>query len=126
MAKTIEVLEEFADSLDSFVGASVVGNDGMSVANLVTERGFDDQRAAAALSQLVKQASESSATMNAGEIKESITTSDKYMFITKPLGNGRFFIQLILRADGNIGAARMYMKEYEEQLLETLPKSARV
>jgi hypothetical protein len=47
------------------------------------------------------------------------------MFLTRPVGNGKFFIQLILRADGNLGAARMYLEDYEEELLDTLPSSAR-
>lgn len=124
--KTNDVLQDLADSLDDFVAASVVGADGMSVANLIVERGFNESKASAALSQLVKQATESTDAMDAGEFEETITTSEKYMFITRPLGSkGRFFIQLILKSDGNIGAARMYMEEYEETLLESLPASAR-
>ncbi len=124
-AKTVDVLQELADSLDSFVGASVVGVDGMSIANLIAERGFDENKASAAMSQLVKQATESSDAMDAGEFEETITTSEKYIFITRPLGRGKFFIQVILKADGNIGAARMYVEDLEETLLDTLPSSAR-
>jgi predicted regulator of Ras-like GTPase activity (Roadblock/LC7/MglB family) len=125
MAKTSEILQELSEHIDDFVGTSVVGADGMAIANLVVERGFDEDRAAAALSQLVKQATESSEAMDAGKFQETITTSEKYMFITRPLGNGKFFIQIILKADGNLGAARMYLQEYEEELLDTLPRSAR-
>jgi predicted regulator of Ras-like GTPase activity (Roadblock/LC7/MglB family) len=125
MAKTSEVLQELSDHLDSFVGASVVGQDGMSIASLVVDRSFDEQKAAAALSQLVKQATNSSEAMDAGQFEETITTSEKFMFLTRPLGNGKFFIQIILKSDGNLGAARMYVEEYEEELLDTLPRSAR-
>lgn len=124
-SRTTEVLQEMADHIDSFVGASVVGTDGMSIASLVVDRGFNEEKAAASLSQLVKQATESSEAMDAGEFEETITTSQKYMFLTRPVGNGKFFIQLILRADGNLGAARMYLEDYEEELLDTLPRSAR-
>lgn len=124
--KTSDVLQELADSLDDFVGASVVGADGMSIASLIAERGFDDNKASAALSQLVRQATESSEAMDAGEFEETITTSEKYIFITRPIGSkGKFFIQVILKSNGNIGAARMYMEEQEEPLLESLPSSAR-
>lgn len=123
--KTSEILQEIADSLDDFVGASVVGIDGMSIANLIVERGFSEEKASAALSQLVKQATSSSDAMDAGEFEETITTSEKYMFITRPLGKGKFFMQLILKATGNIGAARMYLEEHEEALLDSLPASAR-
>lgn len=125
MAKTTEVLQELADQLDGFVAASVVGLDGMSVANLVVERGFDEDKASASLSQLVKQAHESSEAMDAGTFEESITTAERYMFLTRPIGNDRFFVQIVLKTDANIGAARMYLEDYEEELLETLPRSAR-
>ncbi len=124
-SRTAEVLQEMADHIDSFVGASVVGVDGMSIANLILERGFNEEKAAASLSQLVKQATDSSEAMDAGEFEETITTSEKYIFLTRPLGNGKFFIQVILRADGNLGAARMYVEDYEDDILETLPRSAR-
>jgi predicted regulator of Ras-like GTPase activity (Roadblock/LC7/MglB family) len=123
--KTSEVLQDLADSIDDFVAASVVGQDGMSVANLVTERGFNEEKAAAALSQLVKQAADSSEAMDAGTFEESITTSERYMFITRPIGNDTFFVQIVLKSEGNVGAARMYLQEYEEELLETLPRSAK-
>jgi predicted regulator of Ras-like GTPase activity (Roadblock/LC7/MglB family) len=123
--KTSEVLQDLSEDIDGFVGASVVGTDGMSISNLVVERGFNEEKAAASLTQLVKQATNSSEAMDAGEFEETITTSQKYMFLTRPVGNGKFFIQLILRADGNLGAARMYLEDYEEELLDTLPRSAR-
>jgi predicted regulator of Ras-like GTPase activity (Roadblock/LC7/MglB family) len=125
MAKTVEVLEELADQLDGFVAASVVGLDGMSVANLVTDRDFDEDKASAALSQLVKQSHESSEAMDAGTFEENITTSERYMFLTRPIGNDRFFVQIVLKTDANVGAARMYLEDYEDDLLDTLPRSAR-
>jgi predicted regulator of Ras-like GTPase activity (Roadblock/LC7/MglB family) len=125
VAKTVEVLQELADNLDDFVAASVVGLDGMSVANLVVERDFNEDKASAALSQLVKQATESSEAMDAGTFEEQITTSERYMFLTRPIGNDRFFLQIVLKADGNVGAARMYLQDFEDDLLDTLPRSAR-
>jgi predicted regulator of Ras-like GTPase activity (Roadblock/LC7/MglB family) len=125
VAKTVEVLQELADNLDDFVAASVVGLDGMSVANLVVERDFNEDKASAALSQLVKQATESSEAMDAGTLEEQITTSERYMFLTRPIGNDRFFLQIVLKADGNVGAARMYLQDFEDDLLDTLPRSAR-
>jgi predicted regulator of Ras-like GTPase activity (Roadblock/LC7/MglB family) len=125
VAKPTEVLQELADSLDDFVGASIVGRDGMSIANLIVDRNFNEERASAALSQLVKQATNSTKAMDAGEFEETITTSERYMFVTRPIGNGRFFIQLIIKSDGNLGAARMYMEEYETELVNSLPASAR-
>jgi predicted regulator of Ras-like GTPase activity (Roadblock/LC7/MglB family) len=114
-----------AENIDGFVGASVVGVDGMSIENLIVERDFDENKAAASLSQLVKQATDSSEAMDAGEFEETITTSERYIFLTRPLGNGKFFIQVIIQASGNLGAARMYVEDYEEELLDTLPRSAR-
>jgi predicted regulator of Ras-like GTPase activity (Roadblock/LC7/MglB family) len=125
MAKTTEVLQDLADNLDGFVAASVVGIDGMSVANLVVERDFNEDKASAALSQLVKQSHESSEAMDAGTFEESITTSERYMFLTRPIGNDRFFVQIVLKADANVGAARMYLEDYEDELLDSLPRSAR-
>ncbi len=125
MAKTTDILQELADRLDGFVAASVVGEDGMSVADLVVDRGFNEDKASAALSQLVRQAHESSDAMEAGTFEENITTSERYMFLTRPIGNDRFFVQIVLKADANVGAARMYLEDFEEEMLDTLPRSAR-
>lgn len=125
MSKAQEILQQLADDLDDFVNASVVGKDGMAIANLSNERGFDEQKAAASLAQLVKQATESAAFINAGAFVENIVTAEKYMMITRPIGSGNFFLELVIKAGGNLGAARMYMEEYESDLLEALPRSAR-
>lgn len=125
MSKTQEILQELADDLDDFVSASVVGKDGMPIATLSSERNFDEQKAAASLSQLVKQAAESASFVDAGNFIENIITAEKYMLITRPLGSGNFFLEVVIKAGGNLGAARMYMEEYEDALLEALPRSAR-
>jgi hypothetical protein len=47
------------------------------------------------------------------------------MFLTRPIGNDRFFVQIVLKTDANVGAARMYLEDFEDDLLDTLPRSAR-
>ncbi len=122
--KTEDILRQLTDRLSGYMGASVVGLDGISVATLKKDHDIDENRAAAALAELVKQSIDVAEAIDAGQFEETITTCEKYLFITRPIGTGKFFLQVILKAGGNIGAARMYMAEYEQALLASLPAIA--
>ena len=58
--------------------------------------------------------------MNAGAFQETITVTGAYRFITRPIGRSQYYLRIILAADGSIGAARMYMADKEEDLLNVL------
>jgi predicted regulator of Ras-like GTPase activity (Roadblock/LC7/MglB family) len=118
------VLQELADSLDGFVAASVVDEQGVVVSLVQNER-FDEKQAAAILSQETRQINQVSEAMNAGAFEESITTTEKYLFVTRPIGQGRYYAQVVITPDGNIGAARMYLADKAQDVFDSLSTGAR-
>ncbi len=118
------VLQELADSLDGFVAASVVDEQGVVVSLVQNER-FDEKQAAAILSQETRQINQVSEAMHAGAFEESITTTEKYLFVTRPIGQGRYYAQVVITPDGNIGAARMYLADKAQDVFDSLSTGTR-
>ncbi|OQY46259.1 MAG: hypothetical protein B6242_08335 [Anaerolineaceae bacterium 4572_78] len=121
---TVNVLKDLASNLDDIIGLGVVGKDGMSIASHFVSEEINGERVAAAISQLINQATKSVALIGAGDIQETITSTDKYLMIARPIGSGKYFIQLILHTTANLGVARLYLEEFSEPLLKSLPSIA--
>lgn len=126
-----EMLEELADRVDGFVAGVVTDVKGTALASLVRDDSLDAEGMMASLTRMVQQVDETLDVMGAGQFEETITITSRYRFITRPAEqepSEPSYIQVIVDADGNIGAARMYLAAYlvtrEEELLEPQPRSA--
>jgi hypothetical protein len=49
-----------------------------------------------------------------------VATTDRYLFLVRPVGNGRVFIQFVLRAYSDLEAARHLLTTLENDLLGTV------
>jgi hypothetical protein len=105
-------LRELADRLDHVVAIFALDDDGVAVATLVESEAFDRQAALASLSDTFKRIVGTLSTMNAGAFEETITITSRYRFITRPVGDNRHCVQVVLDGNGNIGAARMHLAAY--------------
>jgi DNA-binding response OmpR family regulator/predicted regulator of Ras-like GTPase activity (Roadblock/LC7/MglB family) len=114
-----DVLQSLSETLDGFVAASVIDRKGL-VADLVAESAFSASRVSTILSELAQRANQISAAVEGGIVKENITATDKYVFITRPIGDSQHYARVIVTAGSNVGAARLYMQECEQGLLEIL------
>lgn len=124
-----EMLEELADRLDGFLAGAVTDTEGTALASLIRDDALDAEQVMASLTRMVQQVNETLGVMDAGQFEETITITSRYRFITRP-GNSKpsepSYIQVIIDAEGNIGAARMYLAAYlltqEEEMLEPQPR----
>jgi predicted regulator of Ras-like GTPase activity (Roadblock/LC7/MglB family) len=105
-------LGELADRLDGVVAALVLDDEGAAVASLVRDDALDARAAADSLSDTIDRVTSTLSTTDAGGFEEAITITSQYRFITRPVGDGRRWIQVILDEDGSIGAARMHLAAY--------------
>jgi hypothetical protein len=105
-------LGELVDRLDGVVAALILDEKGGAVASLVRDEAFDAQAAADSLADTIGRVTSTLSTTDAGAFEETITITSQYRFITRPVGGGQRWIQVILDEDGSIGAARMHLAAY--------------
>jgi hypothetical protein len=110
-----EDLLEFADRVAGFVAGYIIDLEGVTVSGVALdpEGPFEDGDAPRALFQLLEVVERSFANVDAGELQETITLTSRYRFVTRYLTNGHTCLQLVLTAEGNLGAARMYLTAYQ-------------
>jgi hypothetical protein len=126
-----QMLEELADRVDGFLAGAVTDAEGAALASLIRDDAFDAERVMTSLTRMVQQVNETLGVMDAGQFEETITITSRYRFITRPAdqeSSDRSYVQVIIDAGGNIGAARMYLAAYlltqEEETLGPQPRSA--
>jgi hypothetical protein len=120
-----DILRELAERIDGFVAACVAGPGEGPRAHWVVEEAFDVQGACDSMLRMVGQVTESLARIEAGSFVETITLTSHYCFITRPVADGAVSIQVVLDAQGNVGAARMYLAAYlATRSAELLPSEA--
>jgi hypothetical protein len=108
-------LLEFADRVDGFVAGYIIDLAGVTVSGIALDsKGpFQDAEAPQALFQMLDAVERLFADVGAGELQETITLTSRYRFVTRYLANGHTCLQLVLTAQGNLGAARMYLTAYQ-------------
>jgi predicted regulator of Ras-like GTPase activity (Roadblock/LC7/MglB family) len=111
-----DILKELADRVPGFVAAYTTDLDGSTFSAESSGAGaFDAQHAPKALFRLTEVVNRALDAVEAGQLKEIITLTEKYRFIIRCFEEEALCLQLILTADGNLGAARMYLTAYEIQ-----------
>jgi hypothetical protein len=107
-----DLLQHVSDRVDGIVASAAVDGKGNVLASLVIDEEFREQEALDALSKMIRQTDDTLRAMEAGGFEERITITTRYRFITRPIDEGESYVQVILRENGNIGAARMYLAAY--------------
>jgi hypothetical protein len=110
-----QMLEELADRIDGFLAGAVTDTEGTALASLVRDDALDADGVMASLTRKVQQVNETLGVMDAGQFEETITITSRYRFITRPADqapSSPSYVQVIIDAEGNIGAARMYLAAY--------------
>jgi hypothetical protein len=105
-------LRELADRLDQVVAIFALDDEGEATATLVEDEAFAAEAALASLADTIDRVLGTLSAMNAGTFEETITVTSRYRFITRPIGDDRRCVQVILDSEGNIGAARMQLAAY--------------
>lgn len=116
-----DILRSIGDDLPEFVALHVIDSERESlIAHLSDDQAFTHNEPPANLAQLVKSANQTLALIDAGRFSEMITSAEKYRIIIRPLGPSHYYIRVVLNAAGSIGAARLYLADNEQDLLNRL------
>ncbi len=123
MNKLDEIVQEVRVEMGSdFVSTVIVGMDGLSIAGGAMDPSFDNNEAAARYAMITKLASKVSDKLSFGAVDDILTTTDKVMILSRVLGDGSYFWELVIRKDATLGSARLMMNEYAPKLWSAIPR----
>ncbi len=123
MNKLDEIVQEVRVEMGSdFVSTDIVGMDGLSIAGGAMDPSFDNNEAAARYAMITKLASKVSDKLSFGAVDDILTTTDKVMILSRVLGDGSYFWELVIRKDATLGSARLMMNEYAPRLWSAIPR----
>ncbi len=123
MTKLDELVQQVRVELGSdFLSTDIVGADGLSIAGGAMDPNFDNNEAAARYAMVMKLASKVSDKLVFGAVDDNLTTTDKVMILTRFLGDGSYFWELVIRKDATLGSARIMMNEYAPKLWSAIPR----
>ncbi len=123
MTQLDELVQQVRVELGSdFLSTDIVGADGLSIAGGAMDPNFDNNEAAARYAMVMKLASKVSDKLVFGAVDDNLTTTDKVMILTRFLGDGSYFWELVIRKDATLGSARIMMNEYAPKLWSAIPR----
>ncbi len=123
MTKLDELVQQIRVELGSdFLSTDIVGTDGLSIAGGAMDPNFDNNEAAGRYAMVMKLASKVSDKLAFGAVDDNLTTTDKVMILTRLLGDGSYFWELVIRKDATLGSARIMMNEYAPKLWGAIPR----
>ncbi len=123
MSKLDEIIQEVRVELGSdFVSTDIVGSDGLSIAGGTMDPNFDNTDAAARYAMVMKLSSKVSDKLVYGAVDENLTTTDKYLILTRFLGDGSYFWEVIVGKEAALGSVRIMMNENAHRLWGAIPR----
>lgn len=123
MAKLDQILQQFRSELGAdFVSTDVVGMDGMSIAGGSVDPSFDGTEASARFAMVMKLAGRVSEKLALGAVDDNLVTTDKAYVIARFIGNGSYYWGVAVTRNATLGAVRMMMNEYADQLWDAIPR----
>ncbi len=123
MSKLDEIVQQIRVEVGSdFISTDIVGTDGLSIAGGAMDSSFDNNEAAARYAMIMKLASKVSDKLAFGAVDDNLTTTDQVMILSRFLGDGSYFWELVVRKDATLGSARIMMNEYAPKLWSAIPR----
>ncbi|RKZ00680.1 MAG: hypothetical protein DRQ10_03695 [Candidatus Hydrothermota bacterium] len=110
-----ELLRTIVENVDGAVAAGIIGMDGISLGDYNTIENFDTTAADAEFAHMIRHARKALKFMSSvpDDVEEIILSTDQAVIITRVI-NKDFYTSIALRADGNIGMARLLQKKLAE------------
>ncbi len=122
MAKIDQVIQQIRVELGTdFIATDVVGMDGLSIAGNSADPSFDTASSVARSALVMKLASKVSDKLELGEVEDALATTDKFLMLTRFLGDGAYYWQLVVPREATLGSVRLVMNEYAPQLWDAIP-----
>jgi len=115
-----EEIKRIAEKIPGCLYTSLVGYDGISVAQHIIEANFDVNLYDAELSSLMLTSKEIKKNLNLGTETELIWLTQNAFFIVQPVGDDYFIYACLKPVGSNPGVARIEMNKAKSKLMEII------
>ncbi len=123
MTEINEILKEMAADIPGLLSASVVGMDGLALANHVIAKDFDVEVACAQFALVMKLVQKTSTQLKDSEVEDNLVSTKKSYILTRFLGDGDYYLGIAADKDtANLGNIRLIARNYADTLWEAIPK----
>jgi predicted regulator of Ras-like GTPase activity (Roadblock/LC7/MglB family) len=123
MSKLDQLLREIQTELGpGFVATSIVGMDGLIIANHSLSPNFDANKVAARMAMVMSLAAKSGSKMGMGEVDHNLITTDQAYIISRFIGDGSYYWIIAIARDSVLGMVYMIMEDFADRLWEAIPR----
>ena len=123
MAKLDQLIQQIRSEFGAdFISTDVVGMDGISIAGGSIDPNFNATDASARFSLVVKLAAKVSSKVGMGKVDDNLITTDTAYIITRFIGDSSYYWGVAVTRNATLGAVRMIMNEYADQLWDAIPR----
>lgn len=124
MAQLDDLLLKFREETDGFISTDIVGiADGISIGGGSIVPNFDSTAASAEFATVTQSILRALRTLGNDNLEDVLVTTDNAYILLRILQNNKFYHGLaISKTKGNLGRARLIMKNYDPLLSNAIPK----
>lgn len=124
MAQLDDLLTKLADETDGFIATAIIGiSDGIEIGGVSSTSSFDSARASAEFSTVIQSVLRALRTLGNDLLEDILVTTDNTYLLMRIMNNKSFYQGLaISKAKGNLGRARLIMKNYDPLISNAIPK----
>lgn len=117
-----DTLSELGDEVQGFIAASVVGMDGLGIAEYADDDTHDMENVNAQLTLLIKLVQTTVGKLNSGEVTDNLMSTDDAFVLIRFLHTEGYYLAIVAdRRDANLGNLRLFSRIYAERLSEEMP-----
>lgn len=117
-----DILKELGDQLSGFVAASVVGMDGLGIAEHSTGR-VDVEAINAQMTLLIKLVDTSVTRLGAGTIEDYLLTTENAYLLIRFLSGDEYYLGIAAdRREASLGNIRLQSRIYADRLSKAMPR----
>ena len=123
MNKLPELLYQVRQELGpSFISNSIVDMDGMAIAENSVSPKFDATALSARFAMVMKLGSKISRQLSFGALDDNLVVTSRVFILSRFLGDGAYYWNVVLTKEATIGFAQIVMNEYADKLWTAIPR----
>lgn len=121
--KLNDILKELSEEISGYYASTVVGMDGLSLADHSKSAKSNAETTSAQLALLFKLVDTSAGKMNAGTVEDNLLTTDNAYVLMRFLPGKSYFLGVAIdRKAGNLGNLRLMSKIYTDRIARAMPR----
>lgn len=126
MSKLDNLLKEMADEIPGILSTSIVGMDGLGLAQYVPDPNFDVEIAEAQFAVVMQVVQKTAGQLGDDEVEDNLVSTPNAFILTRFIGDKSMYLGIAVdRKSGNLGNIRLVGRNFADALWDAVPKRRR-